>query len=155
MNTMNLSRSAPNALQILLEDDELASSCATVTEYRQALGLLLKNQFAGAPASAGLEHTQCRLTALITPGGRAYGLIPDGKGWVEDLINWSTREFRNPADARRIEACWNAFDGIRTEHIEARQGWKIVGEEGSTMSLPALPDLTIFNVAPLARKDLP
>ena len=119
VNYLNPLLQAPNALQILLEDDELASSCKTVTQYRHALGLLLKNQFAGAPAAVGATHTPGRITAPITASGRAFGLIPEGKGWANDLINWDTREFRNPADAVRLGVCWNAFVGLETAYISA------------------------------------
>lgn len=111
---------APNALQLLLDDDALASSCQSLAHYRSALSNQLREIYSGAPAAVAVDqqHTTCRLTAPITPSGRAFGLIPEGKSWPDDLINWSTREFRNPADARRLAACWNMFTGISVAAIE-------------------------------------
>ncbi|WGG51791.1 hypothetical protein [Rugamonas sp. DEMB1] len=111
---------APNALQLLLEDDELAANCQGVAHYRAELAKLVREQFAGTPAVGGAfgAHTPGRITAPITPSGRAFGLIPVGKGWADDLINWSTREFRNPADARRLKASWNACLYATTADLE-------------------------------------
>lgn len=112
-----LTHQAPNALQLLLEDDVLASGCQSLAQYRQLLSLLLKEQFAGIQLATALIHTAGRITAPITASGRAFGLIPEGKGWADDLINWSTREFRNPADAARLMACWNACENFPSNFL--------------------------------------
>jgi len=117
---------APNALQLLLNDDVLASSCQSLGQYRSILAKKLTEIYSPTPTtiSIGKPHTDCRLTAPVTASGRAFGLIPEGKGWADDLINWSTREFRNPADAVRLQACWNAFDGVHINDILAAQSGK-------------------------------
>lgn len=76
--------------------------------------------YSNAPAIG--EHTPGWLQASVTTGGRAFGLIPEEKGWEDDLINWSAREFRNPADAVRIQKCWNAFVGMDSDHIDEGGG---------------------------------
>jgi hypothetical protein len=117
LNHLNTA-AAPNTLQLLLEDDELAANCQGVAHYRAELAKRLLQQFTGAPAAGGGAHTPGLISAPITPAGRAFGLIPVGKGWADDLINWSTREFRNPADARRLMASWNACVHATTADLE-------------------------------------
>lgn len=115
---------APNYLLQMLDDDMLASSCQTLGQYRTELSKRLRAEFEGAPTAASIgAHTPGHITAPITPGGRAFGLIPAGKGWAEDLVNWSTREFRNPADAARIAACWNACAGLPIDQIRPAASW--------------------------------
>ncbi|MES2126682.1 MAG: hypothetical protein V4463_05365 [Pseudomonadota bacterium] len=64
------------------------------------------------------NHHQGEITAPTTESGRAFGLIPVGCDTLDDLIDWNRHEFKRAADAKRIKACWNAFNGIATELIE-------------------------------------
>lgn len=49
------------------------------------------------------------LTAPLNPHGQCFGLIPAGGDWLDDLIDWSRRQFKRPEDAQRIAASWNAL----------------------------------------------
>jgi hypothetical protein len=49
------------------------------------------------------------LTAPLSPHGHCFGLIPAGGDWLDDLIDWSRRQFKRPEDAQRIVASWNAL----------------------------------------------
>jgi hypothetical protein len=49
------------------------------------------------------------LTAPLNPHGHCFGLIPAGGDWLDDLIDWSRRQFKRPEDAQRIVASWNAL----------------------------------------------
>jgi hypothetical protein len=111
---------APNALQLLLDDDILASSCQSLAQYRSVLSNQLREIYSRAPTApvGDQKFTAGMLTAPVTDSGRAFGLIPEGKGWADDLINWSTREFRNPADAVRLAKCWNACVYATPEQLQ-------------------------------------
>lgn len=64
------------------------------------------------------NHYNGRITAPLNDYQRAFGLVPEGGSWADDLIDWSSREFKRPGDARRLTACWNALLGVDTALIE-------------------------------------
>ncbi|MDQ2821991.1 MAG: hypothetical protein M3Y65_16625 [Pseudomonadota bacterium] len=59
-----------------------------------------------APAAA---LTGVQIGAPLNPHGQCFGLIPAGGDWLDDLIDWSRRQFKRPEDAQRIAASWNAM----------------------------------------------
>lgn len=62
-------------------------------------------------AHAGQIH------APVNPNGQVFGLIPIGGGWLDDLIDWKSRQFHRADDAIRMAACWNACLGTVTADI--------------------------------------
>lgn len=64
------------------------------------------------------DYHHGRITALLNSFKNAYALVPEGGDRNVNMINWGTREFKRPGDARRLLACWNAFVGIDTALIE-------------------------------------
>lgn len=57
-----------------------------------------------APAAA---LTGVQIGAPLNPHGQCFGLIPAGGDWLDDLIDWSRRQFKRPEDAQRLAASWN------------------------------------------------
>lgn len=55
--------------------------------------------------------------APVNPHGHVFGLIPVGGSWLDDLIDWKNRQFRNADDAIRMAASWNACLGTATTEI--------------------------------------
>lgn len=53
--------------------------------------------------------TGVQIGAPLNPHGQCFGLIPAGGDWLDDLIDWSRRQFKRPEDAQRIAASWNAM----------------------------------------------
>lgn len=58
------------------------------------------------------------INAPMNVHGNCFGLIPAGGTWIDDLIDWSVRQFRRAADARRMAACWNACRAVPTDDLE-------------------------------------
>jgi len=52
------------------------------------------------------------LTAPLNPHGQCFGLIPAGGDWMDDLIDWPRRQFKNPNDAQRLAASWNLLKHV-------------------------------------------
>lgn len=51
--------------------------------------------------------TGVQIAAPLNPHGQCFGLIPQGGDWLDDLIDWSRRQFKRPEDAQRVAASWN------------------------------------------------
>jgi hypothetical protein len=60
------------------------------------------------------------INAPVNAHGKCFGLIPAGGSWLDDLIDWTARQFRRAVDARRMAACWNACSRFTTEDLERR-----------------------------------
>lgn len=58
------------------------------------------------------------INAPLSAHGKCFGLIPAGGSWLDDLIDWTARQFRRADDAARMVACWNACKTIPTEDLE-------------------------------------
>jgi hypothetical protein len=53
--------------------------------------------------------TGVHIAAPLNPHGQCFGLIPQGGDWLDDLIDWSRRQFKRPEDAQRVAASWNVL----------------------------------------------
>ena len=58
------------------------------------------------------------INAPVNAHGWCFGLIPANGNWLDDLIDWQRRQFRQAEVARRMAACWNACYAIPTEELE-------------------------------------
>lgn len=103
------------------------------------------------------EHTQGRLVAkhewLVPeshqdrPIGNSSNPIHDRDNYAHVVAQLRGRYHDQDANARRLAAAWNAFDGVRTEFIEAMAGTGAMQAASDSMSsLPAaLSELNAAN----------
>lgn len=94
------------------------------------------------------EHTKGRLAVKgewIIPEAHADRMIGSSTNKADDKSNYAHtvaivrgKYQDDKANARRLAACWNAFDGVRTEFIEAMAGTGAMRAASDSMSaLPA------------------
>ena len=90
------------------------------------------------------EHTKGRLHQCSHSDKR---LRDEGGEWVADTDTARRKQEECSANARRLAAAWNAFDGVRTEFIEAMAGTGAMQAASDSMSsLPAaLSELNAAN----------
>ncbi|MDQ1924576.1 hypothetical protein [Massilia pseudoviolaceinigra] len=71
------------------------------------------------------QHTQGLLQVRINVILGDAWLMPAGANAENRMREVALAN--NPADARRLAACWNAFDGMATEHIESIPECGVIG----------------------------
>jgi hypothetical protein len=69
------------------------------------------------PHTTAAALTTAHITAPLNPHGQCFGLIPSNGDWLDDLIDWSRRQFKRPEDALRLAASWNLLAHIPTAEL--------------------------------------
>ncbi len=72
------------------------------------------------------------INAPMNAHGWCFGLIPANGSWLDDIIDWQKRQFRQAAVARRMAACWNACSQLSTEYLEQNVDHQAKPEESPT-----------------------
>ena len=71
------------------------------------------------------KHTKCRLEVIQRAPGQ-YELAGDGTCIEVAVIEWIEKHDEGAAaNARRLDACWNACEGIQTQTLEVLPAGKI------------------------------
>lgn len=64
-------------------------------------------------------HTKGRITFKEDGDANHYSMLTeDGKWWLAIHANGEQTSARQAANFRRLAACWNACEGVDTEHLE-------------------------------------
>lgn len=77
---------------------------------------------------------ETHINAPVNVHGWCFGLIPANGNWLDDIIDWHKRQFRQAAVARRLAACWNACRSISTEDLERYFGTGVGIDEAKAMT---------------------
>lgn len=77
---------------------------------------------------------ETHINAPVNVHGWCFGLIPANGNWLDDIIDWHKRQFRQAAVARRLAACWNACRSISTEDLERCFGTAVSIDELAGMN---------------------